>query len=147
MNTFSKVVFWITWPAIFIVVRNTNRTRVIIKYKDQILLVQGWIGNKKWQLPGGGVKKNEPIKLAAIREVKEETGLQLKESQLQNLGESKIFESGFSYQAHYFLVDLKDIQDFHGSHEIKLAKMFKIDSLKEEELTLDVIYGLTLIEP
>ena len=146
MNLFSKITFWISWPLIFLVVRNTDRTRVIVRYKNEILLVQGWIGNKKWQLPGGGIKKGEPVKLAAIRELREETGIIIKESKLKDLGNIIISETGLNYMAHYFLVELDNHIDTRRSHEIRVAEFKNIDSIGSDNLTKDVITGIKLIK-
>ncbi len=66
-------------------VKNTHRTRVAIVYKDQILLIQNWVGSGTYQLPGGGVKKNEDIKLGAARELKEELRLNISQNDLVHI--------------------------------------------------------------
>jgi 8-oxo-dGTP diphosphatase len=53
-------------------------TRVLIIENDCILSVRHQhdkLNINHWVLPGGAVDKNEPLARAAIREVKEETGL------------------------------------------------------------------------
>jgi ADP-ribose pyrophosphatase YjhB (NUDIX family) len=49
---------------------------------DRILLVKHKYGQKKWSLPGGGIELGESVEEAAIREVKEETGLEIEISHL-----------------------------------------------------------------
>lgn len=51
-----------------------RRGTAIIENEKGILLVSGIF--KKFNLPGGGVKKNESQMQAVIREVKEETGIE-----------------------------------------------------------------------
>jgi 8-oxo-dGTP diphosphatase len=46
----------------------------VILRRDHVLVVKPR-GGRKWQLPGGGIKSTETPWLAAIREVREETGL------------------------------------------------------------------------
>ncbi len=53
---------------------------IIINKKNEILLTQRFDPETpsihlKWQLPGGGVEKNEDVKEACVREAVEETGL------------------------------------------------------------------------
>jgi hypothetical protein len=43
--------------------------------QGSVLLVRQAVGRRLWTLPGGKVKRNESLKLALKREVREETGL------------------------------------------------------------------------
>ena len=45
--------------------------------KGSVLLVRQVVGQRLWRLPGGKVKRNESLKRALKREVREETGLDL----------------------------------------------------------------------
>lgn len=49
---------------------------VVLNYDSEILLVKH--PTRGWELPGGQVEEKESIRLAAIREVKEETGIDIK---------------------------------------------------------------------
>jgi 8-oxo-dGTP diphosphatase len=46
----------------------------IILRRQRVLLVQPWL-KRKWQLPGGSIESGETPWKAALREVKEETGM------------------------------------------------------------------------
>jgi ADP-ribose pyrophosphatase YjhB (NUDIX family) len=48
---------------------------VFIRKEEKILLVKQGYGRQFWSLPGGVMEKDESIDQAAIREVREETGL------------------------------------------------------------------------
>ena len=50
---------------------------VFIRSEEEILLVRQNYGKKFWSLPGGMVEPGESLTAAAIREVKEETGLDI----------------------------------------------------------------------
>ena len=49
-----------------------------IRQGDCILLVRQREGERYWTLPGGAVEPGEPVDQAAIREVREETGLEVR---------------------------------------------------------------------
>jgi 8-oxo-dGTP diphosphatase len=51
---------------------------VFIRQQDAILLVKQNYGAKYWSLPGGIVEPGESLDQAAIREVREETGLEVR---------------------------------------------------------------------
>lgn len=58
--------------------RNRPRAAVLIIDNDRILLIHRFKnGRKYYVIPGGGIKKNESIEEAAIREIKEETGFDI----------------------------------------------------------------------
>ncbi len=64
----------------------TVRVRVLIRNKqDEILLIKNWIGKNEWEMPGGGVSRNETPLHAAIREVHEETGIELEPANLRQV--------------------------------------------------------------
>lgn len=55
-----------------------HRVRVLLmNEKDEVLLVRNWLGHQRWTLPGGGIRRSETPREAAIREVMEETGIEL----------------------------------------------------------------------
>lgn len=81
----GKILFWLSWPVQWCVMPLTRRVRVVIVQDHKVLVVKNWISPQEWTLPGGGVKFGESVEDAAIREVKEELGIDGKKpSQLHN---------------------------------------------------------------
>ena len=55
---------------------------VFIRKGDSILLVRQNYGQRYWSLPGGSMEPGESVDQAAVREVKEETGLDVRLTRL-----------------------------------------------------------------
>lgn len=63
------------------------RVRVlVINEFGEALLVRNWFGHQGWSLPGGGVHYKETNAHAGVRELQEETGLQVNVNDLTDLG-------------------------------------------------------------
>ncbi|MDQ3123125.1 MAG: NUDIX hydrolase [bacterium] len=136
--------FWLGWPAWWLYFKRVpNRTRVIVTNNEYILLVKGWMGDGTWGLPGGGAKKNETFPQAAVRELEEETGIICKESTLDLLGSHTHREHGLTYNAHYFNLELKEIEPAASTgYEILACQWFKIEDIEHKKLNIDARYGL-----
>ena len=107
----SAAVFWLSWPVLFLYLRWSERTRVLVVASDEnILLVNGFLGDGRWGLPGGGLHKGESRVAGARRELREETGLDLTPQQLTPLASTVFRERGLRFICHYFLVELPEIQ-------------------------------------
>lgn len=74
---------------------------------DEILLVQGWLADDKWYLPGGGLHRGEEKEAGAIRELYEETKIKLKPSELNYMGPVKAQTHGLSFLYESFYVVLQ----------------------------------------
>lgn len=103
------IAFWLSWPALWVYLRGSQRTRLLIVCNDEILVLRSWLGNGSWGLPGGGIHKGETVIDGLIREVKEETGIQVSSKQLKSLGEADARESGlhFHYHAYVYILPTK----------------------------------------
>lgn len=75
------IAYWLSLPLLHVYLRGTSRTRVLVTSGTDVLVVKPWLGNGKWILPGGGMHRNEPAKSAALRELREETGIRVTEAE------------------------------------------------------------------
>lgn len=89
-QTVGRVLFWITWPALFIYFKIGRRTRLFVLCGSEVLVLKSWYGDGTYSFPGGGLHRNEDPKQGALRELYEETGLKLAPSQLQFLFEARV---------------------------------------------------------
>ena len=79
---------WISKKAV------ANAGVVIINSQKQVLLLFK-TKNNEWEIPSGGINKNECPKRAAIRELYEETKITLSEGQLIELGTFTAFHPNY----------------------------------------------------
>ncbi|MBP6942478.1 MAG: NUDIX domain-containing protein [Candidatus Buchananbacteria bacterium] len=73
-------IFWILASPIrsvywFIVRPKTLGVKCLIENEGAFLLVRINYGHRRWTVPGGGIHKGEASEVAAMRELKEETGV------------------------------------------------------------------------
>lgn len=55
----------------------TRGVKCLIECNGNFLLVKPSYSHRRFTIPGGGVRRNEESKLAAYRELKEETGIEI----------------------------------------------------------------------
>lgn len=111
---------------------------VIFAEHDSILLVKHNYGEKRWSLPGGGVREHEIEILAAQREVAEETGI-TDIPTLRQIGR-------FTMMKRYGLITLFQALGWFGyprtdGKEISECKFF---TLEELNISKDQIYPAQL---
>ena len=122
----------------------------IVIRDDKILLVKA---NGKFHLPGGGVELGEDPKLAAVREVKEETGATVIEPQLIDMASS--FFSFGAYDnppnlqhVHALLLYYSCIFVSSDVEDIHLDEYEQADGLTSEWIGIskleDIIVGTTV---
>ena len=97
---------------------------VFILKGDRILLVRQSNGRRYWSLPGGRVENGESLEAAAIREVKEETGLKVELTQLVGVY-SKAYQDALAITFAGKVIGGK----LKASHEILEARYFPLTDL------------------
>jgi 8-oxo-dGTP pyrophosphatase MutT (NUDIX family) len=102
----GRVVYWGIWPGSWLYLRGSQRARLLLVCRDEILVVKGWLGIGRWVLPGGGILKNEDPAAGLLREVYEETGIRLKPGQIRLLAREPYRLHGFKYTCHYFTAEV-----------------------------------------
>lgn len=78
-----KVLYQLTFPISAVFLHNSERVRVIISHRQEILLQKTFIGSQHWGFPGGGVERGEDPLHAAVREAYEEVGLRITPEELK----------------------------------------------------------------
>jgi 8-oxo-dGTP pyrophosphatase MutT (NUDIX family) len=138
-NLAGRVTYYISFPLISLVMRFTIRTRLIVEFEGKILVVKGWLGDNKWFLPGGGLKRNERPELGAIRELNEETGIKVLESDLKKIGEGNYSKGITKYQYYLYHVRLKNKPTIKKQHfEIIDAKWIEIKDISKNNCSKEL---------
>lgn len=96
----GRLLHFVSWPALFFYLRNSKRTRILVVSGDDILLVKGWYSGGDWSLPGGGLRRGEEWAVGAVRELREETGIDVSPKELDFITEL----SRASYGTRYSIV-------------------------------------------
>lgn len=108
----GQLAFWVTWPGIWLAIQiSPPRTRVAITHKGKVLLVQDWLGSGEWTLPGGGLKRHEPVQVGAARELLEETSIVVTPNSLKSIGSFRLKTNGIPVHITGFWKESKDLPD------------------------------------
>ncbi len=111
--------------------RHTRGAKMIaVAANGQVLLIRNSYARRDvWVLPGGGVGRNEAPQAAAIRELREETGLMV--SDVRPLGTYESEEEGWRDTVHVFVGRASGTLATDGA-EIDAAAFFPADQLPDE---------------
>ncbi len=92
----SGKVYWLLWPVFFLLLRRTERTRILVIHENTALVVKTWFSDGKWTLPGGGIHRGESVREATARELYEEVGITLDRTILKTHGKVDYKKRGIS---------------------------------------------------
>lgn len=82
----------------------TKGVRVMLVHQGKIILVRHWY-NSLWVMPGGGIHKHETPEQAAVREIKEELGIEIQQLDYL-LGQYSNTKEGKNDTVYCFIVEL-----------------------------------------
>ena len=107
-----------------------RRATCIIELPDQTgeicILMSKQRGDQYDMLPGGGAERGEPLIIAAIREVREETAL-------KSAGVVKLFEHKSQYTHHSVFRVLVESGDFEARDDVETLWLLSLDGCRELE--------------
>lgn len=143
----GRVAYWLAWPGLCLLLRGSQRTRVLLVHQDSVLVVRGWMSDGHWQLPGGGLHKGErPVK-GAVRETMEEAGIQLETKELKTLTTEHYQHNGFSYTARYFIARIdRPVRPKTKGLEIAEAAWLQRSDITPHTCGADVLRALELMD-
>ena len=128
-----------------------DRVGAVIVHEGRVLLVQR--GHEplkgRWSIPGGLIEIGEMLHEAVVREVREETGLEIEPVELVELLD-RIHREGDRVRYHYVIADylcrvvggtLKAADDADAVRWVERAEWNSHSALKLEPITVRVIEG------
>ena len=97
----------------------------------------------RWAIPGGGKEENESPEQAVIREIKEETGVEISFKSLQKIMDFPYSYKGVQYINRFFLCRIGDIQVYSlegRMHWVTIQKAKNINLVyKENEIIIPLV--------
>ena len=111
----------------FITRPHVQGVKCVLSNEDSVVLVRHTYGHSDWELPGGGVRRDESPADAARREMEEELGVRLDE--LASLGHINARPYRAHDQIHCFQAELSGRELTMDEGELAAAEWFRRDEL------------------
>lgn len=114
------------WKPLLSALSRNMRERVrvvIVNDNGDVLLVRSWFGRQRWSLPGGGIGRGEEVVVAAVREVREETGVTIRIPDLRDLGTIPYPDPEVHYRLHGFSTRANGTPKRAGIHRWEILEV------------------------
>jgi len=113
---------------------------VLIKHGEEYLLIKRAFDPDKglWTIPGGTVKVGEEIREAALREVQEETGLEVEIGELLDVIDKIVYDEAGRIRYHFVIVDFFAIPKegiMRASSDVLEARWVRREEFRRYPLT------------
>ena len=134
----GTILYYLLWPLVWFYAPLRVRIRTIVLCGDKVLAVKNWFGPNSWQLPGGGAKIGEKPSQTAVRELKEELGLNFDVKSANELTAEPmvISKKGLLMRYHYVLFRIDKKPEISASKEIDEFNWVSLDSFSIPEAIL-----------
>lgn len=139
----NRIIFYTLWPILWFYAPLTRRVRVIIIKDNKVLLVKNRFGPGVFQFPGGGIKFQESVISAGIREIREELGVTIANPLQLHEGFVISKQYGLLYRIHFITAKIGD-EELKSNHEILEYSWVSIDDYNGT--STEVKTGLMLVE-
>lgn len=117
---------------------------MLVLYRDEIAVVEGFISDGRWHLPGGGCKRNESYVDAAVRELREETGLMVAPGLIKQVTSHEMVSKEFGHPYMVYSVKLGKKEELrYQKYELLDAKWVNIAELTNQtsgEVVMNALY-------
>ncbi len=104
---------------------------VVLDQNERVLLVRHAYGSESWSFPGGGPGRHEPLADTAVREVREETGVDCRVEGLLGIYDSFI-EGKSDHVALFVCRTTGAVDPRPASPEIVATGFFPLDALPDK---------------
>lgn len=141
------IAFYLAWPALWLYLRWSTRTRIVVVADRKLLVVQGWLSDGRWSLPGGGLHRGEDPLQGVIRELREEAGIMVAAADVRCLADEALRIHGLRFRCIYYAAQLEQLPRIHPQRfEILTAEWLKPSLLQSSDAGADVLRGLQLLD-
>lgn len=114
---------------------------IAVMDENEAILMAPRLDSGKWTLPGGHLDDNETPSQAAVRELAEETSLEIDEDDLDFLGSKSVeTPSGRSVEVHSFVIQSDESADSSADPDQELGEWVKIPTT--QGLPQDIVNNL-----
>lgn len=147
LQIIGRLVTWLCWPILWKFLRGSQRSRLLLVHDQEVLVIHNWLGDGRWDLPGGGQHATEFPEGALRRELLEELQIVLPNQIIQLLASEPLRTKGLTFTVHYFVATVPERYTTRPRRlEIAEAQWLPIQELTPEQASPAVLRALELFQ-